>query len=282
MARINIDDSIFRTNEWTQLLLILRCRERAIGALIWAYIVSQRYWYPNRNPIPHEIWKSENLNQAVLSSGWAQVRDNGILMIECERMFKWLFDAKSKGRLGGLASAQKKRKSSKSNKTTKEVQPQLEHSLAQLNQINLPILPLPLSPIPILPLDNGKKSKNVSIETKEVTSFPLSHKDSSEDLRLVMADYIVAYRSRFGTDPVRSGKIVGTWRRLLSQLGRERVTLLYQVYLQMKDPWFEKKKWDLSTFESNLEKIHLAAAQGIDESDPVQVAKRNLLAEGLL
>ena len=49
---------------------------------------------------------------------------------------------------------------------------------------------------------------------------------------------------------------------------------MYQIFLQMEDPWFKKKKWDLATFEQNLTKISLADQQGVDDSDPFMAAEK--------
>lgn len=72
-----------------------------------------------------------------------------------------------------------------------------------------------------------------------------------------------------GTRPSMMGKEQGILKRLSKDLTSDQFATLYDVYLQMKEPWFEKKQWDMATFEQNIHKVGIAAQRGMDSSDPL-------------
>lgn len=106
MARINVEDDIFKDNRFTELAIALGGRSNALGALVSAFFVAQRFWYPNKNKIPREIWNREKLADAMIAVDLAVEGPDGIYIRGSEEQFKWLFDCARAGK----ASAEKKGK----------------------------------------------------------------------------------------------------------------------------------------------------------------------------
>lgn len=90
---------------------------------------------------------------------------------------------------------------------------------------------------------------------------------------LLIAEFFKAWKSKSDVRPHFGGKEQGILRRLAKDMSPEQFSELFQIYLQMKDPWFEKKGYDLATFEQNLHKISVSAQKGHEINDPIAQAK---------
>ena len=109
MARLNIEDDLYKRGEWMHLILDLKCPDTAIGALVRVWTVAQRYWADGKKLIPIEVWKREKLNDAVLNCGFAEIKKDGIYAIGSEECFAWILEKKECGKLGGIASGEARR-----------------------------------------------------------------------------------------------------------------------------------------------------------------------------
>lgn len=99
MARINIDDSIHTDKRFMDLSLKLGSRERAMGELVYAWILAQRYWKTNVRLIPLNEWK-RNLTKPdeLLEFGFAELIDDLVYVCGSERQFAWLLQKQQAGR----------------------------------------------------------------------------------------------------------------------------------------------------------------------------------------
>jgi hypothetical protein len=86
------------------------------------------------------------------------------------------------------------------------------------------------------------------------------------DIQKLIAGYIDAYRGnpRYGrkAKPHIDGKVRGRMATFLKDVPLDRALLMVQIYLQIKDPWFEQKCHDWETFMQNMTKIGVALDTG--------------------
>jgi hypothetical protein len=101
IARINIESDLFTKKRWTDLVIALGDRDRALGALSWAWIVAQQFYVPERNPIPKDVWVDEGLCDELIKVGLAKEVDGGIHMCGSDEQFAWLFQRHEAGAKGG-------------------------------------------------------------------------------------------------------------------------------------------------------------------------------------
>lgn len=91
------------------------------------------------------------------------------------------------------------------------------------------------------------------------------------EIRSCVAIYAACFKARYKCNPTITKRDTGALRRMLKSLGVNKLKTLLQVYVQMNDPWFEKKFHDIHTFEGNLSKIGVSTVTGIDpdrKADP--------------
>jgi hypothetical protein len=107
MARINIEDSLFKHNGFTKLLLKLGSRRAALGALVEAFMLAQEHFLSDASErlIPLSEWKRQEIADEIIESGLAEVREKGIYVFGSNEQFAWLLQKQNAGRKGGIAKA---------------------------------------------------------------------------------------------------------------------------------------------------------------------------------
>ena len=130
MARINFEDNIYKRVEWEKLKSEVRkemfktfskhglspsdyclfsddleatSSHVAKGLLVSAWTLAQHYWLDDRSLIPVEKWNLIKFASCVITSGFAELKDDGIYIKGSEEQFKWLEQKRDAGRKGGLA-----------------------------------------------------------------------------------------------------------------------------------------------------------------------------------
>lgn len=101
MARINIEADLFTRNAWLNFVIKKGSPEAALGALVFAFIQAQKFWAPNEELIPHEVWESEGLDDLLIESGLAEKRETGIYVKGSKEQFAWLMQKHEAGKKGG-------------------------------------------------------------------------------------------------------------------------------------------------------------------------------------
>lgn len=81
----------------------------AVGVMVVAWKLAQKYWCPEKGPIPLDAFKQAELPEALLRVGLATELKDGIKMRGSEKHFAWWFERQEAGRIGGLASAKARR-----------------------------------------------------------------------------------------------------------------------------------------------------------------------------
>ena len=113
--------------------------------------------------------------------------------------------------------------------------------------------------------EETKGTALASVAPSSISSVSVKNsKPPSREVSSLVAAYVKAFQARYGSTvrPDVSPKVVGQMKRLLEYTPLERASALVQVYCQMRDPWFEKKAHDFSTFAENLSKVGLALDRG--------------------
>jgi hypothetical protein len=103
MARINIEDSIYRDNRFLKLMFHFGSKWTAIGAVVDAWRIAQDFFSPE-NPralIPIEEWKMRGGPEELLTFNLAVMEGDCIYVRGAEEQFKWIMKQWINGRKGG-------------------------------------------------------------------------------------------------------------------------------------------------------------------------------------
>lgn len=109
MARLNIEDSLFKDPRFMELAIKLGDRHRALGAVVEAFMVAQEFYLnlASKHMIPLNEWKRRKLTDAIIDCGLAELRGEFIHVCGSEKQFEWLIQRQEAGRRGGLAKAKR-------------------------------------------------------------------------------------------------------------------------------------------------------------------------------
>jgi hypothetical protein len=106
VARINVDDKLFRDKRYERLLLITGDGRIAKGAVLEAFMLAQEYFQNSDTEglIPFDAWESNDMHEGLIKSGCATVQEKGIYVMGSRSQFTWIAQ---KAEAGASASDKK-------------------------------------------------------------------------------------------------------------------------------------------------------------------------------
>lgn len=110
MARINIEDAIFRDHRFLTLAIKLGDPDRALGALVRAWCLAQK-WYTKSEDrrIPIDDWAKQLLPKELLETGLVESDGKSVRVAGADEQFSWLLERAEAGRAGGRKSAESRK-----------------------------------------------------------------------------------------------------------------------------------------------------------------------------
>lgn len=267
MARINIEDSLWKDDRFQDLMIKTGNRHTAKGMILELWTLAQEYWFPNRKAIPLERIRQAGL-QLVIDVGLAVIEESGVKAIGTDKAFDWLFQRQEAGKKGGKANALRleavAKRSIDDQATNQSKLKQIEpsYSFSSSSSFSEEIQNKEsIGPTAVAVADSEKKS--VALKSKE-----LAKAEANEKAKTFVAAYVKSFQTRFPTsrpEDLQDGKVRGQILNWIASYGNvERACQLIQVYFQMETKWFGTKGYDFMTFRNNLNKIGQALDSGTD------------------
>jgi len=220
MARINVEDSIFKDGRFFKLSMRLGSQERALGSLVMAWVLAQKWWLKSAHrTIPIDDWKrSLTVVDEILECGFAEITDTGVYVSGSREQFGWLEQRSQAGR---------KNIREKSERSLTG----LQRNLTEPNGSNPLTLTLPLSPSLPLSLNSSSISENSSQNVNvsgpvDLVLFEqresVSRSRKPNPLNVAVWDsYQEAYKGRYGEPPIRNAAVNAKIAQLVKRLGEE-------------------------------------------------------------
>jgi hypothetical protein len=255
LARINIENSLFTDKRWTRLVIKLGCEEKAMGALIFAFLTAQKFWFPSRQRIPRKVWEQQGLCDEIIKCGLADENaDREIYVHGSEEQFEWLF----KNSVGGKKSAQvRKEKYGSAQPKPKKITKKLEVPSKSSEPEPKSSEALTLSLTPTL----SHSLSNTGEETPASHGVEVADKKANRTKAFIAA-YCTAFENTYKAKPRLQGRDFGVAKRLAELLNEETAAQVIKTYFSMRDAWFLTKSHDLPTLEGNLNKVMIALQTG--------------------
>jgi len=107
MARLNLEESLWSDPRTMRLIAKIGDEDKAIGILVRAFRLAQKYWCNKENPkqyIHPEAFLNEKL-EILIDINWAKKYETGYYIHGSESNFSWWFQRVEAGRNGGIAKA---------------------------------------------------------------------------------------------------------------------------------------------------------------------------------
>ncbi len=229
MARINIEDSLYKDRRWTKLVIKVGCESKALGILVGAWALAQGHWLKSKS-IPSKAWPAEY--EILIECELANRLDDGSIYVKgSKKAFAWLEQKAEAGRKGGLKTA-----------SAKHTLPPAKRGKAAASGANPPFSLLSSLPLSSDSISNSDSSINTYPDLKNKKQ---ATKPNTEENRKVWEAYFNAYRLRYGIDPLRNKTVNSKISRLRDSLGTEEAIKVVEFYLTHNDGFYLKKTHEI-------------------------------------
>lgn len=98
MARINIEESLYRDTRWLRLVAKVGCEYKALGMITTAWTLAQRHWLA-KGMVPEKVWPKDL--DLLIEFELANRIEGGVYVKGSKTAFKWLEQRSAAGRSGG-------------------------------------------------------------------------------------------------------------------------------------------------------------------------------------
>lgn len=109
MPRINIEDSLFLDIRYQHLVEKTGSRASALGSVILAWIVAQKYWLDNCRLVPIVEFKRVPNYEFLIETGLSRVSEDGefVYVSGSKDQFAWILQKVNAGKTSGIARKRK-------------------------------------------------------------------------------------------------------------------------------------------------------------------------------
>lgn len=239
MARINIEECWWSDPRRSKLIKLLGDEDKADAQALRMWRVAQEFWVRGKALVPHKVWATLEANSKLIEANLAEEREAGIYVFGSSEHFDWVLERREAGRLGGVKSAEVRRKRHGS----AQPKPKQTRSKPEANPSKRKPLTLSLSLTPTL-------------EDSFPTEMAISAKSPTP-----VGVYVTAYQEKYGFRPEigpREGKILKTFAGNHPDRWEE----LIRGYLQMPDSWAVARSHPVEVLPGKVNEIGRFLATG--------------------
>lgn len=264
MARINIEDSIFKDPRFINYCIKKGDQNLALGCLVNFWIIAQKFFL-SHGEIPNEEFIKYYLDETIIMVGLAERTQTGVKAKGQNKEFAWLASKKKAGSAGGKKSAENRKTKygtaqpkleASASKTPKQTRSKTKHTEASF-----------LSSHSSLLFNNLLSKENLKNNESEVTTpsfegeatginHPVEEKQKAA-VHVLRDSFCQAYKKRYGvnSNPVITSYHYARMKQLLKETSLERACALISHYCEMNEKFFIERSHDLTFFFSSLQNI---------------------------
>lgn len=133
MARINVEDSLYKDLRFINLIVKFGSLEMALGSMVRAWSLAQEHYLDEANErlIPHDEWNRQKIRNEILEVGLAEQRAMGIYVHGAKEQFEWLIQKQEAGKKSGET---RQKKGKKNHQNSEHPSSSVEHPLTPVQQ----------------------------------------------------------------------------------------------------------------------------------------------------
>lgn len=222
MARINIEDSLFKDSRWVRLLIKVGCEYKALGIVTKAWAIAQEHWL-EYGSVPKKAWPIE-LNVLVDVELAKELPDGSVYVKGSKSAFGWLEQRSRAGK-------------------TKKPKPSKKRGSVVNGSSSF---------------DNGSEPLTLTPTlTPTLTQPHARSQDNNSPTTSVRGAYVKSYEVRYGIKPIIAAKENSLLKRLVASVGLEDAIRIVSQYPSYQDPWHVKQKHPLGLLIAQLDKVRV-------------------------
>lgn len=268
MARLNIEDSLFKDHAFMELVALTGNRWVAMGMVMEGFMLAQKFYFDEEHDrcIPLKDFQRCKL-EPLIAVGMAEQLPHGVRMRGSKKAFAWLVQKVNAGKSSAAARA-------KGPKTPKK-KTQVNAATTALNEASTTVngaQPLSLSPslTPPLVQDLVPAPKGSKRARNKLTA------DEQNLNKAIWIAYSQAYAKRYKLEPLRNAMINGQINNLRKKLGKDAVPVAHFFVCHNKS-YYVGKTHTFGLCLQDAETLHTQWRKGrtITEGDIKNFEKRS-------
>lgn len=248
MARINIEDSLFKDIRFMDLVAKFGCLNTAIGALVRAWALAQKHYlnYENDQLIPSADWKKQRIRDELIEVGLAELRPKGYYVSGSKEQFAWLEQKITAGRKGGLASAKKR----KENKALKAKPSAAKQGQAKASK------PKHSQPSYSSSSSLSSSSSNSSSSTQGGLAAAPREPGASAKCGPTWKEYADAYETKYQQRPIWNATVAGQLSAFIKRVGASSAPGLARWYVNHPKSFYRQNQHPVKYLLADAEGLH--------------------------
>lgn len=257
MARINVEDSIFRDARFLNLCVRVGDSQKALGQLVFAWILAQRFYLSNDGLIQKKEWDAQGIGDDLIHCGLAELINNSVRMKGIDEQFAWLRQRSDAGKMNRPLTTVNDRSSADVG-TRRETSSSSSSFLKDLRKKNKQKKESPAAaPIASDSVESSGDQFLIFGEAEKSGEHASGGVETGIGTNRFIAAYVGAIKKRFGENakPAILGREAKEAKQVVAQLGLERAIELVEYYVASDEPWFKTRGYDLVTFFRNVSKL---------------------------
>ena len=254
MARINIEDSLFKDDRFINLVILMGSKQLALGHIVSAWMLAQKYWVPNKQKIPEDKWKESGNSELIIKAGLANRTPGGIYVCGTQENFNWLLEARINGKKGGFKKAVRK------NSNATHPMKSLKNPASQAKPIVGSSSSSSSSSFLFTPSSNLNLEGTLAGVPPNDESLILEERNKNGEAPGITNQtwqvYSEAFFSRYKTKPLRNAMVNGQIKNLIGRVGKDIAPPLAKFYLTQNDAWYLKNTHSMGDLLRDAEKLY--------------------------
>lgn len=262
MARINIEDSLWKDDRFQDLMIKTGNRHTAKGMILELWTLAQEYWFPNRKAIPLERIKQAGL-QLVIDVGLAVIEESGVKAIGTDKAFDWLFQRQEAGKKGGKANALRLEavatRSIDEQATNQSKLKQIEPSSSFSSSSSFSFSNSDSSSSNIAGASKNEATAEVGADE---TPKPVLNPEGATAGALTWRAYKAAYLQKYGEAPTWNAKVAGQLKSFTSRIPKEEAPDVAAFFVTHPNRYYVESMHPVGLLLRDAEKLRTEWATG--------------------
>lgn len=239
VARLNIEDALFKDTRFFDLAIKLGSVESAMGSLVIAWMLAQKWFLKSDDGgIPLDEWKKQKIKNEIIEAGLADLKGASVYLRGSQEQFAWLRACSDAGKKSHPHKDQNLKQNSEGSPKGVEGMPKGRDPLSSSSLLSS------LSPTQSLTLKSTRTSRKRS--------------DPGTDKTLgsrIFESYSEAYLKRYSKEPIRNTTVNTQCMNIGKRLGEDAVEVA-KFYVTHNRQYYVLKSHPIGLLLTDAEGLH--------------------------
>jgi hypothetical protein len=258
LARINIEDEIYKDNRFYNLCFLLGSKRAALGALVEAWTIAQSK-VDQDNPsgvFSIDEWDAQGLAPEIIAAKLATVKDGMVMMAGANKNFAWIIQRQEAGKRGGRPKKDETDRLADETESKATVTGSNPLTLTLTPSLSLSLSPTraPAQESTTAPSPSGGDAKRNKPSKKNTPKGPST--------QTTWESYRTAYMQRYGVEPIRNAAVNSKIKQFVARVGEVESPEVARFYVLHNSQRYITSAHSVGNLLFDAEKLRTEWARG--------------------